>query len=63
MNCEWSDFGEWSECSKSCGGGERTSNRSVIKPALYGGKECEGEDIQIESCNDQPCPGMNITNW
>ena len=62
MNCEWSDFGEWSECSKSCGGGEKTSNRSVIKPALNGGKDCEGEDIQIESCNDQPCAGIDITN-
>ena len=59
VNCEWSDFGEWSECSKSCGGGEKTSSRSVVKPALYGGKECEGKEIQIESCNDQPCPGIN----
>ena len=60
MDCEWSDFGEWSECSKSCGGGEKTSNRSIIKLPLYGGIECEGKDTQIESCNDQPCPGINI---
>ena len=62
MNCEWSDFGEWSECSKSCGGGEKSSNRIVIKPAQYGGKECEEKDIQTELCNDQPCPGINIKN-
>ena len=63
VDCEWSDFGEWSECSKSCGGGEKTSNRSVVKSALYGGKECEGKEIQIGSCNDQPCPGINIKKF
>ena len=57
-NCQWSDFDEWSECSKSCGGGEKTSKRKIIKHALYGGRECEGDDIKIEYCNEQPCPGI-----
>ena len=25
---------------------------------MYGGKECEGGDKKIESCNEQPCPGI-----
>ena len=57
-NCQWSDFGEWSQCSKSCGGGERTSKRAISQPSMYGGKECEGDDKKIESCNEQPCPGI-----
>ena len=57
VNCVWSDWGNWTDCSCSCGGGNRTSQRKIIQEALYNGNECLGNDTRIETCNDHPCPG------
>ena len=57
MDCIWSEFGNWSECSKTCGGGERFSTRTIIQQTVQEGKECKGEEKQVESCNEDPCPG------
>lgn len=40
----WAEFGEWSECSASCGTGYRQRERACL-----GGKP-----------NDAGCPGSNI---
>merc|ERR1719232_365767 len=55
----WSEFGDWSECSESveCGGGFQTRTRKCNSPAPVGsGADCEGEDIQSQLCNAEPCP-------
>ena len=57
VNCLWSRFGEWTACTKTCGGGERKSTRTMVQLALYGGKECKGNETKLESCNENPCPG------
>ena len=49
----------WSACSKSCGGGNRTSNRTILQNAVNGGEECVGDAIKTESCNPQPCSGIS----
>ncbi|XP_063692586.1 SCO-spondin-like isoform X2 [Bolinopsis microptera] len=52
----YSDFGDWSECSAECDGGNRTRTRQCNNPApAHGGAECEGEDSEIEICNAQDC--------
>ena len=58
VDCKWFPFGDWSECSVTCGGGERIAKRAVIEHALYGGKECEGSETKVEVCNEDPCPGI-----
>ena len=58
MNCEWSEYGEWSDCSKTCGGGEKSSTRTILQEPINGGNECEGEDTKIEPCNENSCPGI-----
>ena len=60
VDCVWSSFGNWSECSKSCGGGEKISLRTILQQPLFGGKHCEGEDKKSEICNDIACPGELI---
>jgi len=57
VDCKWSSYGNWSECSATCGGGSRSSSRAVLQPALDGGKDCVGDAHQIEKCNSDPCPG------
>ena len=53
----WSDFGEWTDCSVSCGGGEQTRNRTCTNPApAHGGDDCEGEAEESQDCNEISCP-------
>ena len=54
-NCVW---GEWKEgiCSKTCGGGSRTDERTKIKPEQNGGT-CAGKPKRVVNCNPQKCPG------
>ena len=56
----WSDYGDWSVCSKECGGGEQTRERSCNNPAPEnGGAECQGESVESRACNEQACIGKN----
>ena len=59
-NCKWSAYSEWSECSKSCGGGIRTSTRKIEQEALNGGTPCIGETTRNETCNSDLCPGIQL---
>ena len=62
VNCEWSSYGNWSECSVTCGNGQKRSNRTILKPALHGGIECEGNSSKVEKCNLEACIGMLFIN-
>jgi Spondin-like TSP1 domain/Thrombospondin type 1 domain len=62
-NCEVSKWGEWSACSKECGGGQRTRTRTVTKPKLYDGDPCPPL-VEVSKCNEQPCPQhCEVTDW
>ena len=55
---EWSDWGPWSDCTRSCGAGIRARNRECNNPApQHGGNYCAGFEGELEGCNTQPCPG------
>ena len=58
---EWS-VGEWSKCSKSCGGGIRT--RNVVCLNNHAG-ECpvEGKPFSSQQCGDLPCPKWVAGPW
>jgi len=55
VDCLMGEWGEWSACSKNCGGGVQTRNRSIITPSNTGGKAC-GETAETRPCNTDPCP-------
>ena len=55
VDCKWGPYGEWTSCSKTCGGGEKSRQRSVFIPASNGGKDCDGKANQIEGCNAEAC--------
>ena len=57
VDCKWSEYGEWSECSVTCGNGKHISTRKVIQQALNGGLECEGEDTKTKPCKLKKCKG------
>jgi hypothetical protein len=55
----YSPFGNWSVCSATCGGGNRTRTRSCTNPVpAMGGKDCSqfGAPVEVMKCNEQQCP-------
>ncbi|NXX95340.1 HMCN1 protein, partial [Centropus bengalensis] len=54
---KWAPWSSWSACPVSCGGGSRQRTRHCSDPApQFGGHKCEGNDVQIDFCNSEPCP-------
>ncbi|XP_069890339.1 hemicentin-1 [Dipodomys merriami] len=59
---KWTTWTSWSACTVSCGGGARQRTRDCSNPVpQYGGRRCEGSDIQSDFCNSDPCPTHG--NW
>jgi len=53
---EWSSWGDWSFCTRSCGGGVRERTRVCDNPsASCGGPECVGNEMETASCNNHAC--------
>ena len=53
MNCEWSLWGSWSECSVTCGppgDGLQTRGRHIHQKAENGGRKCTGEKVENRIC-------------
>ena len=59
INCKWGDFGNWTQCTKTCGSGTQTKSRAKIQKAENGGAECEGSSSEVTTCEMTTCPG----NW
>ena len=60
VNGGYSAWTAYGDCSKTCGGGEQTRERTCTNPPpQYGGKDCSelGPSSSTRSCNDGKCPG------
>jgi len=55
QHCQWSPWGKWSACSKTCGYGKRLRKRTVVKFAKHGGRACVGSKSEKQSCYTK-CP-------
>ena len=60
VNCEWSEWGDWSACSQTCDDGWRIRHRSVEQLAQNGGEKCTGDDVEQEDCGIVNCPSKQI---
>lgn len=59
VNGGYSDWGPYSQCSKTCGGGEQKRTRTCTNPPpAYDGKDCSalGASFVTRKCNIDPCP-------
>ena len=58
---QWSNWGTWSGCTKTCGHGISTRERMCgnSHPA-FGGVTCDGKPFEAEVCLVQTCPGTIV---
>mmetsp|Transcript_15146 Transcript_15146/g.38941 ORF Transcript_15146/g.38941 Transcript_15146/m.38941 type:complete len:595 (-) Transcript_15146:83-1867(-) len=56
VDCEWGNWSLWSDCTLTCGGGERTRYRDIQTSPKGKGKLCEpGPKSQVAPCRTEPC--------
>ena len=56
----YGQWGDYTDCSATCNGGQRTRTRTCDNPApAHRGKDCRklGPDTEKRACNLQACPG------
>jgi len=55
-NCMWGFWSEWSRCTCTCDGGQKTRDRRIAQMPTPGGEPCEAlHKEEIVPCNTQPC--------
>uniref|UniRef100_A0A3P8V8E3 SCO-spondin n=1 Tax=Cynoglossus semilaevis TaxID=244447 RepID=A0A3P8V8E3_CYNSE len=53
----WGQWSNWTECTKSCGGGIQSRRRHCDSPSPEGeGNYCEGLGTEVITCNTNHCP-------
>ena len=62
----YTPWGDWEECSVTCGLGSQSRSRSCTNPSPeHGGPTCLeqglGEATEDQACDAGPCPGNGFT--
>uniref|UniRef100_A0A8D3EE01 SCO-spondin n=1 Tax=Scophthalmus maximus TaxID=52904 RepID=A0A8D3EE01_SCOMX len=53
----WGEWSNWTDCTKSCGGGIQSRRRECDSPSPEGeGNYCEGLGTEVIACNTDHCP-------
>ena len=64
VDCVWGDWGNWNQCSGTCGEGTKTRSRAKTPEAGNGGTDCVGSSSDERICsNTITCPGNIKTNY
>ena len=59
---KWSEWTPWTECSATCGGGQKARQRDCLLSYGKAGTNkfgCEGESDETDTCNEQSCPDFS----
>ena len=63
QDCVVSNWGAFSACTVTCGGGEKTRTRTETTPTAHGGVACPPLQ-ETQSCNAQACPvDCAVSDW
>jgi len=60
VDCALGEWGNWTACSKDCGGGYRTRSRHVAQHAENGGQQCAASLEELGECNTQLCDTRHV---
>ena len=60
---QWSEFGSWSGCTKTCGGGTQHRERTCNNPAPENGEgqNCVGQATETQTCGINSCPSTSTS--
>jgi hypothetical protein len=56
INCNFNPWLSWTDCDKSCGGGNFQRVRVRRDTKEHAGAQCNGDYLQWAKCNTHPCP-------
>ena len=56
IDCQWTSWTNWGQCSETCGHGSKTRTRGKAQDAMYGGEDCRGNETKVEKCHIKQCP-------
>lgn len=64
ISASWSEWGNFTACSVTCGIGERVRNRTcdALDPNINGTLNCNGTDTETDHCVNKPCDPIH-GNW
>ena len=54
---EWLAWGNWSECTTSCGLGSKMRGRLCSHQPINGSEQCDGNAFEFDNCTVAECPG------
>jgi hypothetical protein len=66
IDCKFSKWSAWDECTKTCGGGVKYRYRKSITPPKFGGRRCDwiGSTKMGRECNIQKCSiDCKMSGW
>ena len=56
VHAHWQEWGQWSQCTATCGNGTQVRARACGE-AEYGGNEvCQGDSTETQDCTAADCP-------
>jgi len=62
VDCSYGEWSEYSDCSSSCGRGQKSRTRSTTAP-LHGGKACDAA-YELKECDNGQCPiHCQLQDW
>ena len=53
----WLAWGNWSQCTASCGQGSKVRARTCSHQPINGSEQCDGNAFEFENCTMAECPG------
>ncbi|CAJ1411111.1 unnamed protein product [Effrenium voratum] len=56
QDCVISIWDTWSDCTATCGGGQRERARHIVQQSAHGGTPCSGDLAELEPCSEEHCP-------
>ena len=65
IDCELTEWSQWSECNKSCGKGHMIRTRMIQMEPQFGGAPCP-ETVQRKKCRIRKClrnPSLQNLRW
>ena len=57
---EWQAWGEWSQCTTSCGAGSKFRSRTCSEPTVGGDQKCPGKSTEAAPCMISECQGSLV---